>query len=286
MLPTNSYNPSLVRFQGRLLLSYRHHSRKDWRTELGICVINESCDEVLRGSSKPIKPPDELKDNSWEDLRFHTYQGALWFSCTVSQWPAAVFRSVVVIGELLETETHWKIHRFCIPQFGRNDFTNLEKNWVFWEHQSKLYCLYMTNKDQQTILEFDESFRVEQVHKSKALPWKQGPPHGGAICRSPNGNYLHFFNARTGGTDRASHRYNIGCAELAGEPPFEVLRISASPLLLGEEGYCLDKNPRYKNNVVFSTGAIYENGQFLLAHGFNDAQCRIAKFTEAQLKLK
>lgn len=282
MLPAQSYNPSIIRHQGRLLLSYRHHDREDWRTNLGIAELSGS---FSVGLVKPIKPPDELKDNSFEDGRFFIHRNALWISFTVSQWPATEFRSIVAISTLTETPTHWEMSKPTIPHYGRNDFTAIEKNFIFISRGATLWCIYRVIGNDQIVLQLDGA-RVEEVFKAKALPWPKAEIHGGAICEGPNGNLYHFFNSHTSHKDRQLDRYFVGCAELSGLAPFDMLRISSTPILTGVEGACLDGNPRYKNNVVFVCGAIYENGQFLISHGFNDAQCRIARFSEAQLKLK
>lgn len=282
MLPANAYNCSLIRFQGRLLLSYRWHSKKDWRTELGIAELNDRYEPI---SSKAILPPKDLQDNSMEDLRFCIHQGTLMASWTISQYPATVFRSIVAVGYLVEKETHWEISRFIIPDFGQNDFTSVQKNWIFWEHASKLYCLYLTHENQQTILEFDETFRVEQVLKSKALPWPKAPIHGGAICEGANGNRYHFFNSHTTHKERQLDRYFIGCAELSGQPPFDMLRISSRPIISGEEGYDLHKNPHFKPNVAFVAGAIRDGDSWLISYGWNDSQCRLIRLHERDLKL-
>src|SRR5438093_6406216 len=128
MIPKNSYNPSLIRFQDRLLLSYRFHDRADWRTSLAIADLDASFRSIC---TKPFLPPDELKENSWEDSRLFTHQGRLWMSATVSQWPATQFRSIVAYGQLLEVDDHWKLASWFVPNHAGNDFTGLQKNWVF-----------------------------------------------------------------------------------------------------------------------------------------------------------
>lgn len=131
MIPPNSYNPSIVQFQNRLLLSFRIHDRNgDWRTSLRIAELDASLNAI---SVKPFLPPPELKDNSHEDARLWIHQSKLWISWTVSLWPATEFRAIVGYGQLLESSEAWTIGKFYIPDFGRNDFTACEKNWVFFE---------------------------------------------------------------------------------------------------------------------------------------------------------
>jgi predicted GH43/DUF377 family glycosyl hydrolase len=283
VIPIRSYNPSLCQYQGRVLISYRHHSRNDWRTELGIAELDAALKPI---ANKPLVPPDEFKMQSLEDLRFCFFAGKPYASFTVSQYPAIEFRAIIVYGELVETDAAWTIPKFFIPAFGKNDFTGTEKNWLFWEHQGKLFCLYLTNDNEQIILELDGA-RVEASHKSKALPCPWGTPiHGGAICEGENGNLLHFWNSHTAHRDRSLDRYLVGVAELSGVPPFDMVRISKRPILVGEEGACLDRNPHYKNNVCFVCGAMKTGeNEWIVSFGRNDAQACLVKLRANDLKL-
>lgn len=280
MLPLGSYNPSLCRFKNRLLMSYRVHDRKDWRTNLGLCELDSALSPIW---CKPILVHPELRDNAHEDLRFIVHKDKLLVSWTISQWPATTFRSVVACGELVEGDESWRIVNFYLPHHGKNDFSATEKNWLFFSRHERLWCLYLTG-DEQIILQMEGGI-VEEVIKSKALPWPYAPIHGGAICEGENGNLLHFFNSHTEKKDRLLHFYRIGVAELSGQPPFDMLRISSRALVAGEEGVCLDKNPFFKSNVVFCCGAVPQNGHWLVGYGYNDCQCRIVKVTKSDLRL-
>lgn len=279
MIQLQSYNPSILRYKNRLLLSYRQHSRKDWRTALFIAELDEALKPI---SVKPIIPPDELKDNSHEDCRLFLHMDKLWLSWTVSQWPATEFRAVVAYGALLEAPESFRIRPYYIPGYGANDFTTIQKNWLFISRGEKLFCWYGIVNDEQIVLHL-EGAKVEEVFKSKALPWKWGPIHGGAICESGNGSLYHFFNSHTEHRDRTLDRYRIAVAEIAGVAPFDMQRISQRPIIVGEEGYCLDKNPRFKPNVCFVCGAIQEGDGYLLSFGWNDAQCRLIRLTKDDL---
>jgi len=193
-------------------------------------------------------------------------------SWSISLYPATEYKGIVAFGNLVESETEWTVGTFYIPAYGHNDFSGIEKNFVFWSQDERLYCFYAVEHGQQTVLQLEQA-RVEEVFITPALPWAYGPLHGGAICRH-DGSLYHFFNSR----DKAG-RYSIGCATMEGQPPFAMKSISPKPTLRGEEGVCLDKAARPKNHVVFACGAIRENGQTLLSYGFNDHSCRILKLT-------
>jgi len=235
-------------------------------------------------STKPINVPTELKDNSHEDARGFLHQNALWLSWTVSQWPVQEHRSIVCYGKLIEGKDSWAVSGHHIPDFGRNSFEASEKNWVFLSRENKLFALYLTYEE-QVWLEL-EGARVEEVQKSKALRWPYAEIHGGAICDGQNGNLLHFFNSHTAHQDRSLDRYLIGVAELAGQPPFEMVRISKRPVLAGEEGVNLDKNKHFKGSVVFCCGAMKTGEQeWTISIGINDSSCALMKLNPGHLFL-
>lgn len=278
----HGYNPSLIRHNGKLLISYRVHDRGDWRTNL---FIGEFDDALCCTRVSPVNVPDGFKENSQEDCRLWEHKGQLWMSWTCSLYPADAFRSIVCYGQLTAHDTHYKVSAI-IPQHGQNDFSAIEKNWPFFSHKNQLWSLYLTDERAQTFLQLDGGRVVEKAN-GKRLPWGWGMLHGGCIVRRPDGRLLHFFSSRKGGVQSGGQRYHLGCVELSGEPPFDQLRISKRPILVGEEGYNLEPktNKRFKPSVVFTCGAIQEGSEIWLAYGWNDCQCRIAKLGEEDLML-
>lgn len=280
MLPANSYNPSIVRFHGKTLLSCRAHDRKDWRTNLYLSELGQDYRPI---NCVPITVPSTLTDHSHEDARLFNYKGELWASWTVGKPYVKFHRCAVAFGRISLDAKECKIVSAIFPKWGNNDFGGMEKNWLPLEIGNQLWCYYGNTEKDQTFIRLDGERVVESV-KTPALPWNFGPIHGGAITLRGNGNLLFFFNSRTRhGSSRQSERYHIGCAELRGCPPFEVLRISQKPILYGQEGYCLDGHKWFKPNVVFACGAVDADDRIILAHGWNDSQCRIAKVKHSEL---
>lgn len=221
--------------------------------------------------------PTDLQQHSMEDARLYEHQDSLWMVWTVSQYPAVQFRCITVFGQLVQDATGWTVGQHFAPQHGKNDFSALEKNWASFSFNGHIVCCYSTTEDVQTFLQVNNTGNIAAVLTSKALPWAYGPVHGGCITRKPDGKLLHFFNSRL------NHRYHVGAAELSPEPPFDMLRISKSPILYGQEGAKLDDNPRFKKNVVFACGAIWENNHVLLSYGWNDCESRIVRLSDLKL---
>jgi hypothetical protein len=151
-------------------------------TNLGICQLNEKLEPT---SCKPVLPPKEIEDNSFEDARLFIHHNKLWASFTISQYPATTFASVVGYGRLTETKDAWHIGPYYIPNYESNDFTAIQKNWIFLSHGEQLWCIHGVRGNEQIVLQL-EGARIEEVYKSKALPWRYADIHGGAICHGEN----------------------------------------------------------------------------------------------------
>lgn len=281
MLPSHAYNPSLIRYQNKLLATCRAHDRNDWRTNLYIAQLTN--DLKVEWCSK-LEAPASLVDQSHEDARLFIFNNELWVSWTIGLWPVSVHRSKVALGKVRQVAGQWQIDSYFVPEYGRNDGTRMEKNWLPFECNGKLWAYYETNEHDQVFIRFEGPAVVETV-RSPAPKWNYGPIHGGAIGAAKDDTLWFFFNSRINGNGTTLDRYHIGCAELRRLPPFEVLRIGKKPVLYGQEGYNLDGYRFFKPNVCFATGLVQEKDRLLLAHGWNDAEARVAKLKEGELNL-
>lgn len=280
MIPASAYNPSLCRFRNSWWLTSRHHDRGDWRTSLSLANLDES---LKPRQCFPIEPPAPFKDYSLEDARCIVKDDALWVSCTVSKWPAAEFRCVVIYGRLNLEPNKFTFAEWHQPKYGRNDFSALEKNWLPFIHNGHLWFYYATKDNRNTFIRVEKDRVIEAV-EGKMFAWGWGPCHGGCIVQTDKGPLL-FFNSRTGSLQISTHRYFVGCARLNPNPPFDAIEISKSPILRGEEGVNLNGHKWFKSNVSFACGAAVDGSDILLAYGWNDAKARIARLKEEHLKI-
>lgn len=281
-LPPHLYNASICTHEGKRYMVARQHDRGDsWRTSLYICEMDECWNAI---SCQPIKPPLAMAENSAEDARLFSFQGKLRMSWTISQYPTSQFRAAVAIGELIQDDSGWSVGNYFLPAYGRNDFSGMEKNFCPYVVNDQLYVWYGIVNNEQIVFKLDGA-NVGEVYKSPALPWAWGEIHGGAITRTLEGKLIFVFNSRTGSLAVSTHRYYSAVAELSPSAPFQMLRISRSPVLRGQEGVNLDGYKFFKPSVVFCCGALCENDKLLIAHGWNDAKCRLALVSREQLKL-
>lgn len=273
------YNPSIIEFEGRLLMAYRFHPNNTLATTLAIAELD---------SEFNVRKNQRLQlEGNFDDPRLFLFGNKLWMGFVKTKWPDKP-ECVMVYGQLAEAQGNWHLVSSFQTNYEGNDFTRLQKNWVHFQHQNS-FCAIYGSQPEQTVLELGGD-KVVAIHKSPAPVWRYGEIRGG--CMVPwKGKILRFFHSRTD-TDPLPlrWRYYCGCLLMEPEPPFAVIKVNPDPLIIGSEQDDLTQADvqRYfhrKQNVVFPSGAIVKNGEVFLSIGINDAACGIVKFTEADLKL-
>jgi predicted GH43/DUF377 family glycosyl hydrolase len=266
------YNPSITRFNGKLLMAYRWHSEKNHSTALAMAELDAQF-SVL--SNQDIVATG---GNSIEDPRWFHYQNKLWLAYVDSQWPAKPtcqvrygffdFQSRTVDGKA--------------PVFGNNNGTAMEKNWLFFADGGGLYTIY-DSWPKQTVLTLNGELSSKQFD---GITWPWGQIKGGAIVEHGQ-HLLRFFHSRLDNEPAPYYgRYYVGAMLLEKHWPFNVVNISKKPILAGSElseGSDQQNCAHWKANVVFPGGAIDYKDGWLLSIGINDSQCGLAYLTERQL---
>lgn len=268
------YNPSIVRINGNLLMAYRWHHDKTPATRLALAELNDDLSVVANHDIKATGGA------SIEDPRFYTHMGRLGLAYVDSAWPKQ-FCSQVRHGwyDMAENKVEG-----VAPVYGRNDGLQSEKNWAFFERESRLYAIYDSHP-LHIVLRVGEQIS-EFVSEGKWWPW--GQIKGGAVI--PFGAFLlRFFHSRLDNEPAPYYgRYYIGAMLMKPEPPFEVVRVSRKPIITGSEdsGNTAESGcAHWKANVVFPAGVIEHKDGWRLSIGVNDAQCAVVQLTEKDLKL-
>jgi predicted GH43/DUF377 family glycosyl hydrolase len=262
-VPDFGYNLSMLEHNGITLKAWRVHTRNDWRTELFI-------------NGEKMKVDSKLKDFSIEDARIFVYQNRFHAAYVVSTTINGQFRSYMAYGKIEgDTLEHIRIN------IVGNDHTELQKNWVPFVHENKLYFIYGINGKEQIVLQVDGD-RVVSRHNSPAPEWDHGQIRGGVILPYKN-SLLRFFHSRVTYPDKTL-RYFVGASILESKPPFRTLKVCSRPILEGHELFVSGAR-FWKSNVVFPLGATVLDDKITLSMGVNDSQCATVELEENDLNL-
>ncbi len=269
----NGYNPSIARFRGNVVRAYRFHpDPKLWPTNIAI-------------DGNPLVLPDSLKNCSVEDPRLFTFQDKLWVSYVFVPYPTPKTPPTpcgMGYGELVESNGTWKLAKHIQPKIGKNDLSAQEKNWVFFEHDSKLHCIYQCSP-KQIIYELHGDIAVRDWHTQSPV-CAFGEPRGGTQPIDYQGQWLRFFHtlAKTQNQEVSWH-YHLGALLMDREPPFTITKVSKVPILSGDERYFDWKF--YKTRCLLPYGAVTDGSGWRVAVGINDSACADALITQDHLNL-
>ena len=100
--------------------------------------------------------------------------------------------------------------------------------------------------------------------------WDGARNGGGAVPIRTEKGWLVLYH----GADRASNRYSMGAALLAGDDPARVLAVSPEPVLFAEAEY---ETKGFYPNVVFSCGALVKNDEVQMYYGAADRVMGLAR---------
>lgn len=275
----HGYNPSIADHGGELVMAYRYHADDTLSTKLALATLEES------GAVKSNRTL-ALNGKSVEDPKLHTMNGALWMSYVESTWPDVPPNAVVKHGVFINGEVGAMVQ----PSIGKNDWTAIEKNWVFFSHKDVLFCIYQCSP-------VHEIWSLNEIHSglpplvTAAPAWPYGPIRGGTPPIEYEGKLLRFFHSALYNELTPDRwRYYAGCYLMEPEPPFAVVRVSKRPILYGSEIDDLTPKERqsvkpWKSKIVFPGGAVARDGYWLVSVGCNDSACCLVKVTPDALQL-
>lgn len=285
------WNCGLLRYKGRLWMSYRYHLKEAaGRCATAICEINPTTFQP-QGISQHIALSGPTGNEHHEDARLFMFNDEPHISYTEMRGyrPGVDYTCVIRYAKLKLRGNRWMVVDVYQPRWSSNDGRAKEKNWVFFEHEKKLYAVYSPGP-QHIVIQL-EGERVIQQFTTSGPKWSWGDMRGGTTpIRDSDGNFLTIFHSSLP-TETPPHfvRYYGGAYTFEGKPPFTPLRVSIKPLMAGseEDGHQVD--PRYvagwKPYVVFPCGLVEDGQNYLVSLGVNDWQCAIGKISRDQMFL-
>lgn len=267
----HGFNMSVLRHGNELLKTYRYHpENKGWKTRMA----TDEGDIVF---------PLHIAENATEDMRLFELYGKPMASMVVAKAVQGWFKCVIDYGELVRNGSGWRMDNPVRIKYPGNDFTTMVKNLVFFESNSKLFCIWGIKDKAQIILQVNGDAIVQEF-QSPAPVWNWGEIRGGAIIPYKD-KLLRFFHSRTGTQmkDR-DFRYHMGALLMENKPPFTVEKVSSRPIMSGNERYVPGCH-HWKRNCVLPFGAIKDRNTIKVSIGLNDSSCALVELSEKELHL-
>jgi predicted GH43/DUF377 family glycosyl hydrolase len=284
-----AFNPSIVRFDGKLLMSFRviPDPKTPFTSWIGLIWLN---DQFL-----PIGKPQQLRTrraassvpSRAEDARLFTIGGHLYISYADNPEPKLSkggFR--MYVAELIWNGQEMvadSIERLAI--FNGETESLREKNWVPFDYRGNLLLAYSLNPHLIFCPFLDTESCLTVASTEADIQWDWGDLRGGTpgLQDPVTGDYLAFFHSSKKVSSVQSDGKNIGhyflgAYTFSSEPPFHITRVSPKPII-GKGFYSkTDYKPYWTQlKVIFPGGFFMEKECIWIAYGKDDHEIWIAK---------
>jgi predicted GH43/DUF377 family glycosyl hydrolase len=273
-----AYNPSIIREDGKTLMSFRRHGLDDYSQEaLGVAshIVMCELDNAMAKATRHRVVSGLVGPNS-EDARLFRHNGKLHISYTSAEYtPANEWKCMMNCAELRHMESSALLH--YDTRFGVNGAAH-EKNWTYFSVGGMLRFVYNI----EPLIVFEVETRKIWYHRHDG-EWVFGVPHGGTPPIKVGDLWYSFFHSYR--RDKTyKRRYFVGA--YAFDDDMKVKAFTPWPIMASDasDGFCFDiTKTTWSPLVALPCGAIYENGKWLVSVGINDSYCGIMEVDHENL---
>lgn len=285
----HAFNPSIVRWQGSLLMSYRiiPDPKQSYTCYLGVVWLDNDFNVIGEPQILDFRGPYLLSPSRAEDARLIVIDDRLFMvyddnvDMMISKGGFRVFVAELVLdddGQLIISNNE------CLSKFEGESPDRREKAWVPFDYQGNLLLAYSINPH---IIFYPMLGNMECLtiaRSETAILWPWGDLRGGTpAIQIDEDRYLSIFHsslympsAHSGG-EKMTH-YFMGAYTFNADLPFGLTHISPEPII-GKNFY---NGPVYKHywkpiRAVFPCGLILDDRYLWISYGRDDHEIWVVK---------
>ena len=288
-----AFNPSIIRWRGKILMSFRTipGNKKSFNSEIGLMRLDPQFNPIgepqllaLRESGSLI--PCRAEDGRLIQIKNHLY--LIYSDCSEMQISRANFR--VHVAELgYDGKKFIVLNKTILKQFEGQSDQIREKNWVPFNYQNELLLSYSIDPHfvLSPLLWSEKCVTISLSDRSSYWGW--GALRGGTPALLIDGQYLAFFHSsielatvQSGGANVA--HYFMGAYTFDPHPPFNLRKVSASPII-AEEFYSGEEYNYYWKPIqaIFPCGFIEDGSTLWVAYGRQDHETWVVQLDKKGL---
>lgn len=265
-----NFNCSLIEFNGRRLLAYRHN----WGSaRIGLCELN--ADWQVQWNTL-LQVHQSANNVHQEDPRLFIFRGELHVAFTAVQVKP---KTVAHIGYAKLKElapSTWQVTDTYLPNFPQRQ--EWEKSWGFFEADNRLWAVYDAEKHTVLSITGDRA-ELAYEHSGPTVPnlKSYGDIRGGASPQLYQGNFYSFIHFKVPGVKS----YVGGLYTFDAKPPFAPTSYLPYPLLSPSSEHC---DYPCASKVVYPCGAMLSGKQWVVSYGAYDKDSRLAAYDANDVK--
>lgn len=288
---TGAFNPSILRWNDSLLLSFRLRNAQNQSThQMGLIFLDDTFNPISKPYVIQVRLPPRQLPTKDQDPRLISLQGRLLivYSNTLDEPDEKEIRRVCI------SEVKWEEDCFFIDEVewikNYPGMTKLrwEKNWAPFIYNNELHFAYSIIPHHIFKPAWGTSSCTSVCSSIGLIQWKWGVLRGGTQAFLVDGEYLSFFHssinmASVQSLGKVIQHYFMGAYTFSAKPPFAITRISKEPII-GKKFY---NGPAYKTwkplRVVFPGGFIFDENFIWVVYGRQDHELWVAKIDKRGL---
>ncbi|MBS0625479.1 MAG: hypothetical protein JSS32_05460 [Verrucomicrobia bacterium] len=283
----DAFNPSIVRWGGSLLLSFRIYNYETKTAhQTGLIWLDEEFNPI--GEVQLLQMPffDENCRMKRQDPRLFTIGERLFvtFNNVLQGISNREVRRMVWAEVFYDDGEFYALDSEVIADFeGIKDWRS-EKNWVPFDYQGKAYFGYTLIPHK--IMD-SENWSIAASTRGD-IRWDWGELRGGTPALLVDGNYLSFFHSSCSvasvhsGGRRVQHFF-MGAYIFSGSFPFEIQKISSEPIFADRFYRGVPHKTWKPLQVIFPMGFIADGPLIWLVYGRQDHEVWVAKLSKEKL---
>ena len=286
----DGFNPSLIEWEGTLLLSFRIYGTNRSTHQIGLVRLDSQLNLLGKAQVLDIPFDDAYCHSKRQDPRLIELNGHLYIVYN-NHLKTVVDRE---IRRMLIAEVHCKDGRFYVEKsdifmhFEGEQTTRTEKNWAPFIYQNNLFLTYGLTPHRILHPVLGTEFCASVCSSETSPCWNWGVLRGGTPAIKIGDEYLAIFHSSKNmptvhSSGKTILHYFMGAYTFSAEPPFEITRISPEPII-GKDFY---NGPAYKTwkpcRVVFPCGLVVRDDFLWISYGKQDHEIWIAKVDKQKL---
>lgn len=289
-----AFNPSIVRWHGKLFMSFRDISNPNntvccsSSVESYIYMVELDDNFRLLGSPQNLRLGPRAEDARLVTVNDHLY---IIYSDNKDEAPGEGGYRVCVAELQHEGESFYIIHNETLSHFEGESLYRREKNWVPFNYEGYLLLAYGLNPHKILYPLLNGTGKCETyVSSIPSIVWEWGELRGGTPgLLVDNKFYLAFFHSSIqlatvqSGGKKISH-YFMGAYTFSRDPLFEIERVSPEPIIGNNFYNGIMYDPYWKPvRVVFPCGFIVDQDFLWVSYGRQDHEIWLAKLDKKGL---
>ncbi len=286
-----AFNPSIVRWNGSLLLSFRtYHLETRSTNPFGLVWLDEDFNPISTPQIFELPFHNPVLASKQQDPRLITV-GSRLFVVYNNILEDVIHREMrrIFISELnYDGSTFTASNPECLKHFESENGMCYEKNWVPFDFNDQLHLSYSIIPH-KVLRPISGTNTCETVCNTMTpFKWGWGVPRGGTQAIKDGDQYLGFFHSwENRSTVQSSGKkichYVMGAYTFNSEPPFNITAASTLPII----SKVFYEPPFYKTwkpmRCIFPAGLILDENFAWVTYGRQDHEMWVVKIDKKKL---